>query len=213
MRMQGAAKSVCEAYHAKQYDAELPITAEKPRVRSRTPDFRQAMFDASSLRNDLRVFRFDSGTQFGDGSATIESIELQSRTGGTIGMVTGGERVSLRIQARANAPLRSPIIGFHFKDRLGQVLFAENTYLTYADNPVMVEPGQTVVGTFDFMMPILPRGHYTVDIAIAEGTYDEHVQAQWLHDALMVESHSTSVSIGLVGIPFDAITLQAEPRE
>ena len=33
-------------------------------------------------------------------------------------------------------PLYSPIIGFFIKDRLGQTLFGDNTFLTYVDKPL-----------------------------------------------------------------------------
>ena len=40
----------------------------------------------------------------------------------------GGTICRLRINGRVLKPLRSPIIGFAVLDRLGQVVFGENTY-------------------------------------------------------------------------------------
>ena len=56
-------------------------------------------------------------------------------------------------------------------------------------------------------MPILPRGRYAIDVAMADGTQSECIQLQWLHDAILFESHSSSVSTGLVGIPFQGIEM------
>ena len=35
------------------------------------------------------------------------------------------------MRVKANARIERPIVGFHIKDRLGQWLVGENTYLTY----------------------------------------------------------------------------------
>jgi lipopolysaccharide transport system ATP-binding protein len=75
---------------------------------------------------------------------------------------------------------------------------------------VPVAAGQGLVAEFDFRMPILPAGRYSVDVAVADGTYDAHRQAQWVHDAFVLESHSSSVSTGLVGIPFSGIRLRRD---
>ena len=64
------------------------------------------------------------------------------------------------------------------------------------------------MATFEFVMPILPLGSYSIDMAVANGSYDEHEQADWIHDALVLESRSSSVSTGLVGIPFRSIRLE-----
>jgi lipopolysaccharide transport system ATP-binding protein len=109
----------------------------------------------------------------------------------------------------AFADLHRPIIGFFLKDRLGQHLVGDNTYLSYRESPVQVAAGQSIEAVFEFTMPILPRGQYSFDIAIANGTQDEHAQADWVHDAIVLESHSSSVSTGLVGIPMRAIELWA----
>lgn len=115
----------------------------------------------------------------------------------------------LRIEVTAHEPLSSPIVGFFLKDRLGQVLFGENTYLTYQHAPIAVAAGESFTATFEFTMPILPQGHYSFDVATAEGTYLDHRQADWVHDAFVLGSHSSSVSTGLVGIPFRDIRIEA----
>ena len=101
----------------------------------------------------------------------------------------------------------SPIIGFQFKDRLGQVIFADNTFLSYENNTQSVEENGEIVAIFEFRLPILPSGEYGISVAIAEGTQNSHVQHHWMHDALMVSVHSSSVCFGLLGIPMKRISL------
>jgi lipopolysaccharide transport system ATP-binding protein len=121
----------------------------------------------------------------------------------------GGENVELAIEAVALQDLRSPIVGFVVKDRLGQTLFGENTYVAYEKQPCPCKPGQTLTATFQFQMPRLPIGDYSITIAIADGTQEAHVQHQWIFDAFNFRSESTSTSAGLVGIPMHQILMEA----
>jgi len=106
--------------------------------------------------------------------------------------------------------ISQPIIGFSFKDRLGQVLFGENTYATYADKEVDASKNNLIVAEFEFAMPILPPGDYSVSAAIATGTQQVHEQQHWIHDALIIKSITSSVSTGLVGIPMRKIKLELD---
>ena len=57
-------------------------------------------------------------------------------------------------------------------------------------------------------MPILPPGTYSVTVAVANGTQQDHVQHHWIHDALFFKSESSMVATGLVGIPMLRISLE-----
>jgi lipopolysaccharide transport system ATP-binding protein len=87
------------------------------------------------------------------------------------------------------------------KDRLGQVLIGENTYLAYQHQGLDAPANSEIAADFSFRMPIFPKGDYSIDIAVASGSQTQHVQHHWLHDALLFRSESTSVSTGLVGVP------------
>ena len=56
-------------------------------------------------------------------------------------------------------------------------------------------------------MPWLPVGKYSFDVALADGTHAEHVQAAWVFDGLVIESITSSVATGLVGLPYHSVTL------
>jgi len=214
LAMRGAAKDVSEAYHATAAYA-LAVQAPQPAAAEAVAendheDPRHAMIARSHLRNDIEVFRFNpDAAGFGDGSARIVSARLVGTDGRPTTWVTGGEIVRLEVRGEAIRDLSSAIVGFFLKDRLGQQLIGDNTYLSYVDAPVAVAAGGTLDAVFEFRMPILPIGQYSFDIALANGTQHEHQQAQWLHDAIIVESHASSASAGLVGIPMRAITLRA----
>lgn len=212
VKLEGDTKTVCEAYHASGYNQEL----KAPVVRTvgtngETPavDFRAERINASALRNDIEVFHFAADKAgFGNGMASIIASSLTDTEGRDMRWIVGGEIVRLQVKVKANSPLDSPIIGFFLKDRLGQPLFGDNTYLSYDRVPVAVAAGETLLATFEFVMPLLPQGTYSFDMAVANGTYHDHEQADWVHDGLVIESHSSSVSTGLVGIPFRSIEMK-----
>lgn len=216
IKAEGPAKEVTELYLQDYYaqQQENRSNAEKPnqatRIEQKTThsgqfvrDYRQDLLNNSNLRNDLRLFTFDpDAPSFGTGGASVESVAFVNTQGEPVHSITGGEQVTLRIQARAHRPMTSPIVGFIVKDRLGQALFGENTCLSYQDQALCVPAGHAILASFTFMMPRLMTGDYTITVAIAEGSQDEHVQHQWIFDALTFRSESSSVSAGLVGIPF-----------
>jgi len=172
-------------------------------------DQRLEFINSTNLRNDLRIFTFDpEAASFGKGGARITLVELQDSALSPLAWVVGGEQVTLRIHAVATEALASPIIGFFIKDRTGQTLFGDNTFLAYRERPAACFAGDEIQAEFTFLMPILPSGSYSINVAIADGTQDQHVQHHWIHDALFFESESSSIATGLVGIPMLDIRLE-----
>ena len=101
-------------------------------------------------------------------------------------------------------------MGFYVKDRLGQTLFGDNTFLTYRCTPVSIIAGQNLTARFRFQMPYLPSGHFALNVAIATGTQSDHIQHHWMEDALFFSVQSSHVAKGLVGIPMLDIGLDVE---
>lgn len=142
------------------------------------------------------------------GEAEILSVEILKANGGPSDLFAGGERVRLIIKARANKALAQPILGFLVKDRLGQDLFGENT-LPFTDlEPRSVPAGETFFAEFIFTLPMLPNGHYALMASVADGELQNNVQHHYLHDAVIINVLSSKVRWGLVGIPFERVTLQ-----
>jgi lipopolysaccharide transport system ATP-binding protein len=212
---EGGPKDVCELYLQAFYEAQqgksstTKLKAIKNQDTTRPlKDQRLEFINASNLRNDLQIFKFDpEAVSFGKGGAQIASTEFLDKEGSPLAWVVGGEQVTLRVHAIAHEPLGAPIIGFTIKDRLGQALFGDNTYLSYRDEPLFCEAGNEIQAEFTFLMPILPAGNYSVNVAIANGTQEQHVQHHWIHDAVLFKSESSSIATGLIGIPMQHIKL------
>ena len=85
---------------------------------------------------------------FGKGGARITTVDLLDGAGSPLQSISGGETVTIRIRGEAVDSLQSPIVGFSLKDRLGQVLFADNTFASHADRPFAMAAGQTFEARF-----------------------------------------------------------------
>lgn len=156
-----------------------------------------------------RVELFDNITNsegWHTGKATIRSVELLGGDGESLSSFAGGERVVLKIRAQAFEQLDSPIIGFFVKDRLGQSLFGEHTF-THVQPPLVAKGGDELEAAFEFTLPLLPNGDYSMTVSIADGDPWNHTQHAWLHDAVLIRVSSPTLRYGLVGIPFENVSM------
>ena len=215
VRGSGYAKEVCDDYLAGSVEALQGQSAVSPVHRTRTVlpdsrrwprDMRQDFVNASARRNDIEIVDHQvTSAQFGLGGGLIKSAELRDTDGAPLTWCVGGEEVVLRVEVDAAKDIVTPIVGYYFRDRLGQNLFGDNTCITASQRSVSLRNGQRFAVEFRFRMPILPVGDYTLTVAFAEGTQTEHIQHHWIHDALLIRSHSSSACTGLVGIPVESI--------
>jgi len=223
----GPASEVCNLYRKKYYGAFQDVGAaatlsEVPPGTGESPqlvpdedlvDQRLKYLNVTQFRNDIELSPFNPAADaFGQGGARVTTVEfLDGTSRSPLSWIVGGELVIVRIVSRLERSIDGPIVGFMLKDRLGQVLFADNTYLTHHGG-LWAEPAPPgeLVAEFEFRMPVLPLGDYFIDVSIAQGTQNEHVQLHWVHEARLLQSRTTSVCTGLVGVPMRRISLQAE---
>ena len=218
---EGAPKEVCELYLDAFYEAQQGKSSttklrEFKKLDDSLPlkDQRLEFINASNLRNDLHIFKFDpAAASFGRGGAQIHDVRLLDENEQPLAWIVGGEKVTLRVMAHAYQELDAPIVGFSVKDRLGQALFGDNTFLSYREQLVHCKAGEEIQADFVFYMPLLPSGEYSIQIAIANGTQELHEQHHWIHDAVLFKSESSSVASGLIGIPMLAVKLQNSELE
>jgi lipopolysaccharide transport system ATP-binding protein len=181
---------------------EEPIVDVSPR------DMRQDLVNASQYRNDIEIFDFAKNCRaFGVGHASVVDAGFFDVDSNPLSWMIGGEKVRLTIKCHALANISMPIVGFEVYDRLGQTIFGDNTYLVTRFRPVSLSPGDFLMTHFDFRMPIMREGDYTISVAIAEGTQQDHVQHHWLHEALAFHVHANTICIGLVGVAMQNIEM------
>jgi lipopolysaccharide transport system ATP-binding protein len=120
--------------------------------------------------------------------------------GDRVSTLAGGESVRFTILAKAAKHIKNPAFGIMLKDRLGQYVFAEGTDLAFRNSGLSVRPTEEVRVSFSFRMPILIQGDYSINIAVADGVGDEHIQHHWLNDAMALHSLNSRLVHGICGL-------------
>ncbi|HEY3777889.1 MAG TPA: ABC transporter ATP-binding protein [Rhizomicrobium sp.] len=146
----------------------------------------------------------------GHGGADILEVSFSGGGGQRLGEITGADEVELRIVCRAERDLVRPILGFLLRDRLGQNVFGDNTYLACRDAPRAVRVGETFVAVFRFQFPFLAPGDYGLTVAITEGSQEDHIHIHWIEEALVLNALESPVRRGIVGIPATDVCLEME---
>jgi lipopolysaccharide transport system ATP-binding protein len=214
LREHGSARTVCDNYLTASMgyrtNTDTPFTSAP--AEEDLADQRQELFHCSNLRNDIELFRFESKAESsGSGLATIIDAWLQNPSGVRYGHVVGGEVITLVVEVRTHAPLASPIVGFIVRDRFGQALIGDNTYLSYATNPVAASADALIRASFAFRMPRLPIGEYSICVTVAEGVPGVHQTHHRINEAITFCTQSSSVTQVLVGLPMLKIDLAIVP--
>jgi lipopolysaccharide transport system ATP-binding protein len=158
-------------------------------------------------------FEFDEqAPSFGKGGAKITDVCFCNENGEPVFNIAGGEKVRLQLTISAIEEIHRPIVGFSFRNQRGEPLFGDNTFEMYKDQPVHLNPGDTLRVIFEFEMPRLESGGYSLHAAIADGTQDTHVQHQWFHNCLTITSTFHSKIGVMVGIPMHRIEMTCLPE-
>ena len=216
LRKEGTPKEVTQLYLAELYESNQGASEVNRNIKVESNnhsyyDMRTDFINKTSLRNDIEIFNFKSdASSFGKGFGHIISVKLLNEVGQQLSWIVGGEIVRLEIICKAKKNIFSPIVGFYVNDKLGQPLFGDNTHITYLQKPLEILSDQEFSTFFEFRMPILPIGDYSVTVALAEGSQHEHIQHHWIHEALVFKSHASSASSGLIGIPMSNIKIETK---
>lgn len=221
IRQLGQAKEISEAYL--QYtlqevygqEAQLKEIAQKPKkeasnsVNAATVAPNAIDYGATlAVQNNLT-----EANGWKSGAGEILSVrlavlgELKTVSAETNQVLKGGERVRMTVQAVAHEDMDRPILGFLVRDRLGQDLLGENTLPFTNQQPMPVSAGERFAVDFDFKLPMLPNGNYSVMTSLADGDLYNHVQHHWLHNALLIHVASSKIRYGLVGVEFENMDL------
>lgn len=123
----------------------------------------------------------------GDNKAQIIGIGLYDVLNNKkVAIVTKGQAVRLYIRVKFNTAIDKPIYGFSIKDRLNNIVTQTNSYVL--NKSVMYgKAGEIVNVAFEFVVPNLSIGSYTISPALASGSQDDHIQHSWVHDALVFQ--------------------------
>ena len=208
-----APNDVVDAYMANLY--ELRQGKSDPQFRNKIdPGVVNLPVQANDSHEIGKIFNFDPNAPgFGTGDAIIQDVFIENEQGIRIHRVSGGEKICVCISALIKSDVEQPIFGFQVKDRLGQVIFGNNSYLKYENFPVVCQRNDLVTAKFTFVMPVLTAGVYAVQAAIANGTMTNHIQLHWIHDAMVFDVQAANERQvyfdGMVYVPIEKIEIDS----
>ncbi len=216
VRMTGSSSDVTNAYLetliAEREGRSAPARIREAASSHAAPkrDIRADLFERTALRNDIRVLVFRNDEEgFGNGAGHIVSVSILDRDGRELRSIIGGEEVEIEIIVDVVRDIECPIVGFYLKDRNGQFLFGDNTYLSTLNRDSTARGGQRIVARFKFDMPRLQHGDYFVTAGLASGTQESHVVEHWIHEALSIHAEGQGLPLGIIGLPMTNITLES----
>jgi lipopolysaccharide transport system ATP-binding protein len=202
IQMMGDAKEVCEAYMEFIYGQQQgPSAIAKSKTESKNIGTNADSHKSIGSHIIEQSFFSQDQPSFGKGGARIINVRLLDIHDDPLSVIRGGETVIVSVQAKIEHNLQHPLIGFFVKDRLGQSLFGDIALFSEDESDKTLQPGKILEARFEFAMPLLPVGDFSICAAIAEGSFHHHVQHHWIHDALIFRVNASDLRFGLVGLP------------
>jgi lipopolysaccharide transport system ATP-binding protein len=175
----GDAPTAIERYYELHYSSYEP-----DRLPRHVPDSEPAPAAPSRLNIALPLITDFSGkNRYGKAVGLIEGVSITDFSGKARAVLLVQTELVLSIKLGPHAPNLAPLnIGFHLRDRLGQLIIGINTHLlghSLAKHP----PGQALICQFRFRPQIAP-GEYTLDVAVAEDVLYAKTIYDWINNAL-----------------------------
>ncbi|HEY3638483.1 MAG TPA: ABC transporter ATP-binding protein [Rhizomicrobium sp.] len=165
----GDAKEMCRLYLAAQAEegaddrTQFNLGGRKPSPRiSSSEESNPISAEVSVAEPDVLIFDADDHVPV-SGGAEIESVGFFGADGAQARVAAGGEAFELRIICRAVRAIAQAAIAFVVRDRLGQILFSDDTYNGSSGAPLNVAAGKRFTARFDFFLPYLASGAYAID--------------------------------------------------
>ena len=191
----GSTSKVLDSYHRENLkrinqdvarDSASHIEAPKPDHASQKHIFVNQINSKSSHGGSGRAVILKAGVF--DLNTSLPVVTLQNKV--TI-------KICYLIEAIEN--INGLLVGFSIKDRLGQKIIEENnSSFNNSDNFLRIIAGEIVYAELTYEIPALAHGSYSIDLAVAQGIQEKHVNEIWLYDAIQVTSKPIDHVYGLV---------------
>ena len=134
------------------------------------------------LLTNLKDGRFDKYDCIGTREAEILDASFENIYESDSIVFVGNESCRLVVYLRSLKNIPSVVVGFIIKDKLGQYILGLNSFDCKLIINMLNDTVYAVV--FEFKLPKIANGSYTIDVAVAEGTVEQHRQLHWVYDAL-----------------------------
>ncbi len=165
------------------------LLADGEVVKDGPPEFVMDYYNAllsPETTNAIDQTQIENGmvtTRSGSFEAVVASVKLLNEMGEPIDELSVGGRARLEVVVQVNQELPSLVLGYGIKNRLGQVMYGTNTWLTQQ----VISPAKTGA-RYQFLMefPVnLGEGSYSVQTALVDEGSHLGVNYEWKDLALV----------------------------
>lgn len=156
-----------------------------------------------SQKQDMQIVRnTNSNASLSTISGTFEAqvidISLLDEQNRSLELVSVAQSVTLKVTVKVNKDLPALVLGYGIKDRLGQIMFGTNTYLT---NQILKDVKKDDIYDFYISFPVLLGvGDYSIQTALVDSHTHLDKNYEWRDFALMfsVANLSKNHFVGLI---------------
>lgn len=142
--------------------------------------------EKSSKAEDSEFIEFDKNLDvMGDGKISFLGYKLLDENDNVVTTMLAGKKAKLQLKIYTNEGIEDAIVGFTIRNKLGDVVCQTNTFIM--NQQFDLEQGREYVAEFEYEVPKLVEGYYTISPALASGTQSYHIQHSWIFDAIIVE--------------------------
>jgi lipopolysaccharide transport system ATP-binding protein len=142
------------------------------------------------------------------GGAEIESSGFFISEDSRLDVAAGGETVELCVRCRTQRALRHVSVAFVVRDRLGQIIFSDDTFSDSGIAAPDISADQSFVARFAFVLPYLASGAYAIEAFLFECRFREFVLVQRRLDREFLYVQSTHISNGLANLAMRSVSLE-----
>ena len=140
-------------------------------------------------QNDIKWISTNGFESFGDKRVIITNVALVDKNSISKEIFQGGEEMFLKIKVFSFDDLNDLIVGFIVYDHIGNAIFGSNTNVHEYGNIKFKKEREYIIN-FQFVMPHMKNGDFSISPAIAEGIQEKHIQHHWIHNILTFKMHS-----------------------
>lgn len=151
---------------------------------------RQKAFEQSDRRSQL-----PSSNRHGDGSSEVLDVALLDERGRPCGVVSSGDRVTIRIRTVFHRARVEPMVGILIRNRIGMEIYGTNTSIEQIELGSF-DAGEELDIDFVFDCWLTPQ-QYTVTVATQ---YRDGSSHDWLDDVLSFEVVSSRQAAGVTDL-------------
>jgi lipopolysaccharide transport system ATP-binding protein len=131
----------------------------------------------------------------GDGSSEILDVTLLDESGQPCGIVSSGEKVTIRIRTAFRLRRVEPMVGILIRNRIGMEIYGTNTRIEQV-NLGAFEPGEVLDIDFQLECWLTPQ-QYTITVATQYADGSSH---DWLDDVISFEVLSRRQAAGVTDL-------------